>query len=181
MSATETQKKVEGRKPKSKPPSQIRGPSSLTGTPEARRAATAILEVLAGLRRPLEASESLGISLPRYYVLETRALQGILHALEPVPRGPKERPGTVIARLEREKKRLQTELARAQTLVRMAQRSIGITPVDWSRKPAKPRPGKKRSRKPEARAGRFVAALKKPVLATEEKTTVPPEPPAMNG
>jgi hypothetical protein len=47
----------------------------------------AILEVLAGLRTPAEAAQSLQISLPRYYVLETRALEGLVAGCEPKPLG----------------------------------------------------------------------------------------------
>ena len=54
---------------------------------EAQRLAAAILEVLAGVRSPPAASELLGISLPRYYQLEARALEGLVAALGPlIPR-----------------------------------------------------------------------------------------------
>src|SRR5262245_30685610 len=57
---------------------------------EARRLAAAILEVLAGARTPTQAAQALGLSLPRYYLLESRALHGILVACErrSVGRGP---------------------------------------------------------------------------------------------
>src|SRR5438270_790739 len=41
---------------------------------EAQRAAALILEVLAGGRTPTQAAEALSVSLPRYYQLETRAV-----------------------------------------------------------------------------------------------------------
>src|SRR5260370_40572180 len=44
---------------------------------EAKRLAAAILEVLAGARTPTEAAQVLALSLPRYYLLEARALHGI--------------------------------------------------------------------------------------------------------
>ena len=50
---------------------------------QAKRLAAAILEVLAGARTPAQAAQGLELSLPRYYVLETRALQGMLVACEP--------------------------------------------------------------------------------------------------
>src|SRR6516164_6368790 len=50
---------------------------------EAKRLAAAVLEVLAGTRGPSEAAAALSISLPRYYQLEGRALEGLLAACEP--------------------------------------------------------------------------------------------------
>jgi hypothetical protein len=50
---------------------------------EAQRLAAMILECLAGVRAPPSAAEILGISLPRYYQLEARALQGLVAALAP--------------------------------------------------------------------------------------------------
>jgi hypothetical protein len=54
---------------------------------EARRLAAAILEVLAGVRTPAQAATAVGLSLPRYYQVEGRALQGLLAACEARPRG----------------------------------------------------------------------------------------------
>lgn len=45
-------------------------------TSDARRRAAAVLEVLAGARTPTQAAEALGVSLPRYYLLEQRAIGG---------------------------------------------------------------------------------------------------------
>jgi hypothetical protein len=47
---------------------------------EAKRTSSAILEVLAGARSPVDAAGALGITLPRYYALESRALEGFLAA-----------------------------------------------------------------------------------------------------
>ena len=44
---------------------------------EAKRAAAVILEVLAGVRTPTAAAAALAIRLPRYYLLEQRAVQGL--------------------------------------------------------------------------------------------------------
>ena len=41
---------------------------------EAQQLAAAILEVLAGARTPGQAAEALGLSLPRYFQVETRAM-----------------------------------------------------------------------------------------------------------
>src|SRR5262245_56120863 len=56
-------------------------------SPQARKLAAVILEVLAGLRGPAEAASAAGVSLPRYYAAELRALAGMLQACEPRPRG----------------------------------------------------------------------------------------------
>ncbi|QVL31033.1 hypothetical protein KIH39_19585 [Telmatocola sphagniphila] len=53
--------------------------------PQAKRLASVILEVLAGARTPTDAATAVGISLPNYYQVETRALQGLLKACEPRP------------------------------------------------------------------------------------------------
>ena len=45
---------------------------------EAKRISSAILEVLAGARTPVDAAGALGVTLPRYYALEARALEGFL-------------------------------------------------------------------------------------------------------
>lgn len=133
----------------------------------ARRQAAAILEVLAGVRRPHDAAQVLEISLPRYYQLEQRALAGLVSACEPAPRGPRHDQSRQLARLEREKQRLQRECDRQQALVRVTQRSLGLMP------PAKPSGkdsptaaagtvGKRcRNRRPVVRALRAARALAK--------------------
>src|SRR5262249_41138761 len=65
---------------------------SLEGSAEAKRLAAAILEALAGVRGPAEVAQALGISLARYYQVETRALGGLLAACEPRRRGGRHRP-----------------------------------------------------------------------------------------
>ncbi len=102
------------------------GPAPPTGTSPARRRAAAILEVLAGVRRPSEAAQALGTSLPRYYQLERRALTGLLSACEPALRGPRVNLTRQLAALERENRRLKRECDRQQALVRMAERSLGL-------------------------------------------------------
>jgi hypothetical protein len=97
------------------------------------------LEVLAGVRRPSEAAQALGTSLPRYYQLERRALNGLLSACEPTPRGPRVDLARQLAALERENRRLQRECDRQQALVRMAERSLGLSPPRPAQAPAKGR------------------------------------------
>jgi hypothetical protein len=130
----------------------------------ARKQTAAILEVLAGVRTPTQAAEALGLSLVRYYVLEARAVQGILLACEPRPMGRQKTAESALASLRRECEQLRRECARQQALVRAAQRTIGLTP------PAPPRPEKngkpRRKRRPTARALRAAARLKDEETAT---------------
>lgn len=108
---------------------------------EASRVAAAILEVLAGVRTPTQAAQVLSLSIPRYYQMEQRALEGLVHACEPRPRGPTVDPQKDVHRLEKQLARLQQECGRQQALVRAAQRTIGLA----SPLPAKPtaKPGTK--------------------------------------
>jgi hypothetical protein len=95
------------------------------------------LEVLAGVRRPSEAAQALGTSLPRYYQLERRALTGLLAACESAPRGPRVDLARQLAALERENRRLKRECDRQQALVRMAERSLGLPLPSAVKPPAK--------------------------------------------
>lgn len=116
---------------------------------EARQMAAAILEVLAGARTPAEAATALSISVPRYYQVEARALQGLLKACEAKPKGRTRSPERQARVLERENERLRRELTRQQSLVRIAQRTIGLPAP-----PAAPaiKSGKKTRRRRVARA-----------------------------
>jgi hypothetical protein len=137
------------------------------GTGEANRIAVAILEVLAGLRTPAEAAQSLQISLPRYYVLETRALEGLVAACEPKPLGKQPTPQTRIAALEKELQQSRHQCARQQALVRAAQRTVGLTlpaarPGKQKTEAAKgaAKAGGKRRRRPTVRALRAAKTLR---------------------
>jgi hypothetical protein len=123
---------------------------------EAKRLAAAILEVLAGARSPTQAAEAVGLSLPRYYLLESRALHGMLVACEPRVVGRSVSPESALSALRRECEQLRRECARQQALVRAAQRAIGLTPPA-ARGPE--RDGKKRRRRPKARALKAAAEL----------------------
>jgi hypothetical protein len=104
-----------------RPSSPPRAAASL----EAKRRAAAILEVLAGSRRPSEAAAALGVTVPRYYFLEERALRGLVAACEPASTsGP--RWETRLAQLEKQLAQAQRECARQHALVRVAQRSVGL-------------------------------------------------------
>jgi hypothetical protein len=133
-------------------------------TSDARRRAAAVLEVLAGVRTPAQAAETLAVSLPRYYQLEQRAIGGLVAACEPAPRGPQLSAERRVAALEREVARLTREVGRQQSLARVAQRTLGLAP------PVAPRPkgqagekgpaGKpRRRRRPAVRALTLAKAL----------------------
>jgi hypothetical protein len=160
-----------------------KAPAPRTGaSPQARRQAAAILEVLAGVRRPREAAQVLGTSLPRYYQLEQRALAGLVSACEPAPRGPRQDVARQVSRLEREKQRLQRECDRQQALVRVAQRSLGLLPPATAKSlgkesPAKPEESgskRRRNRRPMVRALKAARSLAQEVNGSAAVTA--PEP-----
>ena len=74
------------------PTTPDRSAKPLPGSREARRMAALILETLGGLRTASEASEVMGVALVRYYVLEERALEAMIGAMEPRPRGRQRSP-----------------------------------------------------------------------------------------
>lgn len=115
--------------------------------------ALAILDVLVGSRTPLQAAECLGVSLPRYYQLEVRALDGLLSACEPRPRGRQASVETELAAVRKESERLKREVTRYQSLVRLTQRTVGVPP------PVPVKEGK-RKRKPVVRAMRRAEKLR---------------------
>ncbi|HEV3082643.1 MAG TPA: hypothetical protein VGY66_22860 [Gemmataceae bacterium] len=144
---------------------------------EARQMTAAILDVLAGARTPAQAAEVLGISLPRYFQLETQAMHALVKSCEPKPRGPGRNVDRELAALRQQCDRLQRELVRQQTLVRMAQRTIGLAPPAALPKPA---PGKKRRRRPVVRALAAAGYLQQqsqdaPVAVTEAENSDKPE------
>jgi hypothetical protein len=117
---------------------------AVEGSPQARKLACAILEVLAGLAGPTEAAEALSTSLNRYYVLEARALEGLVKALEPRNRGRAPTVEQQVETLKRELRRLKTELDSSRSLLRMAQRTVGLPSP---KKKAKPKRRGSRSKK----------------------------------
>ena len=115
---------------------------------EASRLAACVLEVLAGLRTPAEAAQELGVSLPRYYQLEQRALQGLVAACVPARRGRVVSPESENARLRRDNERLTRECQRQQALVRLARQAAGLAnPVAKPGKASEPRSRKRRVRR----------------------------------
>ncbi len=102
------------------------GPSTLKGSRRALQVAVAVLETLSGEVGVTEAAESLSVSLSRYYQLETRALGGMLTALEPRMKGPQKTPEREIKALKAQNAALEKELRRHQTLLRAARRTVGL-------------------------------------------------------
>jgi hypothetical protein len=135
---------------------------------EARRRAAAILEVLGGLRLPSDAAAALGVSLPRYYLLEQQALGGLLTACEPRAQGRVTTAESRVSSLERELARLRQECGRHQALLRAAQRTVGLSPPAAPKSPVtgSPEKGKvgagkrSRRRRPTVRALRAARSLR---------------------
>jgi hypothetical protein len=118
---------------------------------EAKRLAAAILEVLAGVRTTSDAALAVGLSLTRYYQVESRALAGLVQACEPRSKGAQPNPERQVTALRRDNERLQREVSRQQALVRLSQRSVGLAAP--APPPKIPASGKKpRRRRPVARA-----------------------------
>jgi len=103
------------------------GPSTLNGSKRARQIAVVVLEALSGEAGTSEAADKLGVSLSRYYQLEARGLAGLLKALEPRGKGPRNTPERTIKALQADNKQLEKELRRHRALLRAAQRSVGLT------------------------------------------------------
>lgn len=140
-----------------------RKPKTLDGSAQARRVAVVLLEVLSGTKGAQEGSERLGISLNRYYQLETRGLQGLISALEPRPRGKVQTPERKLELAEAEARRLRRDLSRHQALLRAAQRSLGLKIVGRNKLAGSTdkTTGKKRRRRvTTARATKVIAALR---------------------
>jgi|SRR6185295_20175999 len=140
------------------PPPEPQAPDpGPTSELEMRRRASAVLEVLAGARTPSEAAEALSISLPRYYLLEARALEGLITSCEPRPRGWAAREGRSVHALRRENDRLRADLSRTQALARAIQRTTGLPEKEEARAASGGRVHRKR--RPRARALRAAKAL----------------------
>jgi hypothetical protein len=162
------------------------------GSSQANRLAVVILEVLAGVKTPTQAATDLGLSLPRYYQLETRALEGLVQALEPRPKGKQPLPANQIAALQRELEEARRACARQQALARVAQRTLAIklaprpkvkppsaqaTSKSADGKSAEPRDrAGRRRRRPAVRALKAVQALRKNVRPAESEAVQQPAP-----
>ena len=133
------------------------------GSPEARRIAAVILENWAGVRAPPAAASALGVSLPRYYQLEQRAVGALVAVCEPRPRGPGPNHERQIRSLERQLATSRRDCARLQALLRTSQRAFGLPaalpPQAKDSSPAKPAPGKRRPKRPTVRALKLARSL----------------------
>jgi len=140
------------------------------GSPEARRIAAIILEIWAGVRAPPAAASALGVSLPRYYQLEQRAVGALVAACEPRPRGPGPNLERQTRSLERQLATSRRDCARLQALLRTSQRAFGLpaAPPPQAKaepqqakgsSPAKPAPGKRRAKRPTVRALKLAQSL----------------------
>jgi len=127
-------------------------------TPESRREAACVLEVLAGVRTPDQAAEALSISLPTYYNLETRALRGLIWSCTPEPPGRTLSLARKLRLAELKAVAMEKQVQRYQALLRNAQRSVGLLPPPAPLKEAGK--GKRRPKKPAIRAFRAIEALR---------------------
>ncbi len=143
------------------------------GSKEAIRTTALILEALGGLRSAPEAADTLGISLARYYVLERRAIQGMVAALEPRKRGRQRPLKAEIERLSREVERLEQDLLRYQALHRASQRVIGVPREDAPQTGRRKKAAKTtRVRRKKSRAEKVLVHLG----ADRAKKDAPPDP-----
>ena len=150
MTVEKPDKKVEPAKKPGRKKRRARkyvAPGSQTGSRDAKRKAAVILEVLAGARSTGEAAEALKVSSNRYYQLESRALQALVTACEPRPKGPGLSPEKELAKVRRKVDRLEQDLARYQALARVTQRAVGVRPPAASKKTkgGKRRAGRKKT------------------------------------
>ena len=124
-------------------------------SPEGKRRAVVLFEVLAGVRTPQQAAEVLGLSLPGFYQMEERATLQVQLGYEVRPRGRQANGESKAAALAKEVERLKQDVARYQALLRLTQRTVGVPPAAPAAKA-----GAKRKRKPMVRAMRRAERLR---------------------
>jgi transposase len=144
---------------------------------EAKRRAAIVLEVLAGMRTPREAAAALGLSVSCYYLLERKALQGLLDACQPQPKGaPVPGPERQLARLQKALDKSRQECLRQASLVRATQRAMGLPAVAKPAGPSKANSAKEgrktRRRRPTIRAMRAAKTLRENSSLGETPTEV---------
>ncbi len=143
-----------------KPRTQPMGARAVRGSDAARRLVALLLEAWSGVRSTLATSEAMGVTLPRFYQLEARALQMLVTAMEPRPRGRPRTAEDAIGKLQAERQRLLRDVERYQSLYRTAQRALGVAVARPPEKANNPGPGGKRRRGPRKKArGQAVAAV----------------------
>jgi len=143
-----------------------------TASPQARRVASVLLEVLAGVRSTRDAATALGLSPVRFYAVEERAFGGLIAACEPRPSGlpPALSDARELSRLRTLGQRQAQELNQLRSLLRTAQRQLGVATAEAPTAHAKPaassggkagdaKPTKARVRRPTVRALTLVRRL----------------------
>ena len=164
-------------------------PTPVVGNPdpEARKRAAAVLEVMGGLATPVAAAKANGMSLPRYYALEKRALEGLVAACATTRRkGRQVTPAREIERLRAQVARLEREASRNLAMVRATQRAAGFSPPSPSAmssatsvkagKAGGTVSVKARKRRPMARALAVAESLRGPSGPTAAEAAKPPAP-----
>jgi len=157
---------------------QVPTPAFAHADPEARRRAAAVFEVMGGLRTAPEAAKELGVSLPRYYSIEKRALEGLVSVCAPPKRKGRQRtPEKEMERLRGQIRRLEREASQNLALARAARWTGGLAipaPGAKGKEGAKAKgDGKKRrKRRPAARALVVAEALRS--MAVTESEAPPP-------
>ena len=141
---------------------------------QAQRFAATILEVLGGLRSPPEAAEALAISLPRYYQLEARALEGLVAALAPRPQGKQPSLQIRIAALEKQLEAARRQCSRQEALVRVTQRAMGLATAPKPSEPLRDARGRKK-RRPTVRALKAARTLQAQSQTADAKNAVQAE------
>jgi hypothetical protein len=162
--------------------SRASGPRVPEASCEAKRTAACILEVLAGASTPTAAAAALEVSLPRYYLLEQRAIEALVASCEPRT-GRTISPNRELDILRKQLERTQRDCTRYQTLLRVAQRTIGLSPP--ATQPGVKGKGAKakRTRRPTARAlvaARSLRSDDTSAAPPAEPTAAPPDDPSLN-
>jgi hypothetical protein len=104
------------------------------------------------------------MSLPNFYIVERKALQGLVKACEPQPKGPPAPgPERKLEAVESELARCRRECQRQEALVRATQRAVGLPAAPsqpTSKEKAGDKKGVRRRRKPVIRALRAARTLR---------------------
>ena len=168
-SASQAKRKEEASASRDKARQQSLGKSA---TPLAAQRAAAILEVLAGQRTTTEAAAALEISVNHYYLLERRALEGLMAACEPQVKGPQGPTLEIqLQRLEQQLQQSRRDCMRQAALVRATQRAVGLPPAEVE----KPRRKKKASGPSRKKRRPTVRALKAAQRLRENSSGSKPE------
>ena len=139
------------------------------GSKQARKSAAVVLETLGGLRSASEAAEALEVAPARYYVLERRAIEGMIEALERRPRGRRRSLEAELEHMRRELESAEHELARYQALYRASQRAFGLSREESRAQSARRKTKAKttRTRRKKSRTEKVLDRLEKPAPAQD--------------